>query len=74
MQNYVFEITSWIGVLLVTRSFGTAIFAAAGWYQMEEWAQVKERRYREDFGDRYKPKKYPLTPGIPAWKPKKARN
>jgi very-long-chain enoyl-CoA reductase len=37
------------------------------------WAQEKEKRYRLDFGDKYKPKKYPLIPGIPYSGGKKPR-
>jgi very-long-chain enoyl-CoA reductase len=72
-QNYLFEIISMIGLSLVTGSLSQALFTAAGWYQMQEWAQGKEKRYRQDFGDKYKPKRYPLTPGIPAWRTKKAK-
>lgn len=72
-QNYLFEIISMIGLSLVTGSLSQAIFTAAGWYYMQEWAQGKEKRYRQDFGDKYKPKRYPLTPGIPAWEARKAK-
>lgn len=73
MQNYLFEILSMVGLLLVTGSLSQAIFTAVGWYHMQEWAQGKEKRYRQDFGDKYKPKRYPLTPGIPAWSSKESK-
>jgi very-long-chain enoyl-CoA reductase len=72
-QNYLFEILTMIGLSLVTGSASQAIFTAVGWYQMQEWAQAKEKRYRQEFGDKYKPKRYPLTPGIPAWSSKKPK-
>jgi very-long-chain enoyl-CoA reductase len=73
LQNYLFEIISMIGLSLVTGSLSQAIFTVAGWYQMQEWAQGKEKRYRQEFGDKYKPKRYPLTPGLPAWGTRKPK-
>lgn len=64
-QNYFFETIAWIGICLVTRSFGTLLFTILGTGQMITWANQKEKRYRTDFGDKYKAKKYPILPGLP---------
>jgi len=63
--NYLFETIAWIGICLVTRSFGTLLFTIIGTGQMIPWANQKEKRYRTDFGDKYKAKKYPILPGLP---------
>ena len=62
--NYMFETMTWIGVVLVTRSWASVAFAIAGVVQMASWAWQKERRYRREFGDRYKKKKYAILPGL----------
>ena len=62
--NYMFEILSWIGVAVVTRSLATVVFAAISAAQMGQWAHKKERRYRSEFGENYKNKRYFLFPGI----------
>jgi len=62
--NYLFECIAWVGICLVTRSLSTAIFTAVGWWQMQQWAVGKEKRYRREFPETYKPKLYPLTPGV----------
>ncbi|KAF1966226.1 hypothetical protein BU23DRAFT_329211 [Bimuria novae-zelandiae CBS 107.79] len=62
--NYFFEIVAWIGVALVSRSFSTVLFLAVAAGQMAPWGQKKERRYRKEFGDKYKKKRYAIFPGI----------
>jgi very-long-chain enoyl-CoA reductase len=62
--NYFFEIIAWIGVLLVTRSWATALFIAIAWWILQKWAVVREKRYRKEFPDKYKPKLWPLTPFV----------
>lgn len=57
----------------MSRDWATIVFLIEGIYYMQQWAQQKERRYREEFGDKYKPKKYPFVPFIPAWRPKKVK-
>ncbi|OBT91106.1 hypothetical protein VE02_00102 [Pseudogymnoascus sp. 03VT05] len=61
--NYLFELVSWIGVLLVTRSFATGGFCVVAWLWMQRWAVGREKRYRKEFGKAYKPHLYPMTPG-----------
>lgn len=56
---------------LVTRSWGTVVLLVVGGYQMMVWADEKEWRYRNDFGDKYKKKSYPLIPGYPTTKKNK---
>lgn len=62
--NYMFEVVSWIGMCLITRSWSTVVFSAVGAGQMAIWAKGKERRYRKDFGDKYKKKRFALLPGV----------
>jgi very-long-chain enoyl-CoA reductase len=63
--NYLFETISWIGVYLVSGlSWGVLIFIVVSVAQMAQWAKKKERRYRKEFGDKYKKKRYTMLPGI----------
>lgn len=63
--NYMTETISWIGVYLVSGlSWGVLIFAVVSVAQMAQWAKKKERRYRKEFGDKYKKKRYTMLPGI----------
>lgn len=50
------------------------LFTTVGIIQMVIWAQGKEKRYRLDFGDKYKPKKYPFIPGIAYKGGKRSKN
>ncbi|KIX02118.1 uncharacterized protein Z518_08057 [Rhinocladiella mackenziei CBS 650.93] len=63
--NYLTETISWIGVYLVSGlSWGILIFLLVSVAQMGQWASKKERRYRKEFGDKYKKKRYTMLPGI----------
>jgi very-long-chain enoyl-CoA reductase len=62
--NYMFECMAWIGVALVNRSLSTVVFFVAAAGQMALWAKKKERRYRQEFGDKYKRKRFAMLPGI----------
>lgn len=62
--NYMFEVISWLGVLVVSRSWAVAVFLAIGVAQMYRWALGKEAAYRKEFGPRYKKKRYVLLPGF----------
>jgi len=62
--NYMFEAIAWIGVALVNRSLSTIVFIIVAVGQMGVWAWKKERRYRKEFGDKYKRKRYAILPGI----------
>ena len=62
--NYMFETLTWLGVLLVSRSWATALFIVVAVVQMKAWADKKEARYRQEFGDRYRAKRYTVLPGI----------
>jgi very-long-chain enoyl-CoA reductase len=63
--NYLTETMSWLGVYLVSGfSWGVLIFIIASVAQMAQWANKKERRYRKEFGDKYKRKRYTMLPGI----------
>ena len=62
--NYMYETVAWIGLCLITASWGTVVFTTAAVYMMARWAGQRERRYRKTFGDEYKKKRYLLLPGI----------
>ncbi|KAL4919989.1 3-oxo-5-alpha-steroid 4-dehydrogenase-domain-containing protein [Aspergillus aurantiobrunneus] len=63
--NYFFEIVSWVGVYLVSRlSWSVLFFIVVASAQMALWAQKKERRYRKEFGDKYKRKRFVMLPGL----------
>jgi very-long-chain enoyl-CoA reductase len=59
-----FEAMAWIGVALVNRSLSTVLFIIVAVGQMCAWASKKEKRYRKEFGDKYKRKRYAMLPGI----------
>ena len=59
-----FEIISWIGIWVITWSLGTGVFLAVAIIPMGLWAKKKERRYRKEFGDKYKRKRFGILPGI----------
>lgn len=63
--NYLTETISWVGVYLVSGlSWGVLIFLVVSVAQMAQWAKKKERRYRKEFGDKYKKKRFAMLPGI----------
>ena len=62
--NYMFEVISWIGVILISRSWAVVLFILIGISYMRVWSKGKERALRQEFGDRYKPKKYTMLPGL----------
>lgn len=63
--NYLFEVIAWIGVYLVSGlSWSVLFFIVVGGAQMMSWAAKKERRYRKEFGDKYKRKSFVMLPGI----------
>jgi very-long-chain enoyl-CoA reductase len=62
--NYLFEILAWLAIWIVNGSLSTAVFAIVAGAQMAAWARKKERRYRKEFGDRYKKKRFSMLPGI----------
>ncbi|KAH8730355.1 3-oxo-5-alpha-steroid 4-dehydrogenase-domain-containing protein [Phaeosphaeriaceae sp. PMI808] len=62
--NYMFEVLAWVGVALVNWSLSTVVFIGLAVVQMGAWAWKKERRYRKEFGDKYKRKRYAILPGI----------
>lgn len=63
--NYLFEVVAWLGVYLVSGlNWSILLFIVVGSGTMMKWASGKERRYRKEFGDKYKPKRYAMLPGI----------
>lgn len=62
--NYLFESIAWTGILMVNRSWSTAVFIAVAVGQMGVWAKKKESRYRKELGGKYKKKRFSMIPGI----------
>ncbi|KAJ5762428.1 uncharacterized protein N7511_005810 [Penicillium nucicola] len=63
--NYFFEIMAWFGVYLVSQcNWSVLFFILIGGLQMWSWAWKKEKRYRKEFGDKYKKKRTVLLPGL----------
>ncbi|KAI9369253.1 3-oxo-5-alpha-steroid 4-dehydrogenase-domain-containing protein [Aspergillus egyptiacus] len=63
--NYFFEVVAWVGVYLVSGlSWSVLLFIVVAAGQMAIWAKKKERRYRKEFGDKYKRKKFVMIPGL----------
>ncbi|KAI1388689.1 3-oxo-5-alpha-steroid 4-dehydrogenase-domain-containing protein [Hypoxylon trugodes] len=62
--NYMFEIIAWVGIIMVTRSPSMLLSIIIGSYYMYTWGRGKEKAYREQFGDKYKRKRYVMLPGL----------
>lgn len=62
--NYMFEVVSWLGMILVSRSWAVALLISVGTFIMRIWGIGKEKAYRKQFGDKYKKKKYVMLPGF----------
>ena len=63
--NYFTESMSWMGVYLISGfNWSVLVFIVASVWQMREWALKKEKRYRKEFGDKYKKKRYTMLPGL----------
>ncbi|KAL8789048.1 MAG: hypothetical protein Q9195_007014 [Heterodermia aff. obscurata] len=62
--NYMFETLAWTGILAVTWSLSTLLFVAVAVGQMGVWAGGKEKKYRREFGDKYKKKRSVILPGV----------
>ncbi|RDA93001.1 hypothetical protein CP533_5495 [Ophiocordyceps camponoti-saundersi (nom. inval.)] len=62
--NYMFEIISWVGIIIASRDWAVSLFIAVGGAQMYAWGLGKESAYRKEFGDKYKKKRYVILPGL----------
>lgn len=62
--NYMFEAVAWLGVALLTWSLSSVIFLTAALLPMGSWAKKKEAKYRKEFGNRYRRKRFVMLPGI----------
>jgi very-long-chain enoyl-CoA reductase len=63
--NYLTETISWIGVYLISGlNWSVLLFTFVAVIPMARWAVKKEKRYRKEFGDKYKRKRYTMLPGI----------
>ncbi|KAB5582484.1 3-oxo-5-alpha-steroid 4-dehydrogenase-domain-containing protein [Coniochaeta sp. 2T2.1] len=62
--NYMFEVIAWVGIIIVSRSWAIVVFIFFGIMYMRDWSKGKERSLRQEFGDRYKAKKFTMLPGL----------
>ena len=62
--NYTFEMMAWAGILMINRSWSTAVFVAVAVGQMALWAKKKENRCRKDLGGKYTKKSFTMIPGV----------
>lgn len=62
--NYLFEIVAWVGILILNRSWSTAVFVIVAGAQMGVWAKKKESRYRKELGTHYERKRFSMIPGV----------
>lgn len=62
--NYMFETIAWVGITIVSRSLSTVLFVLVAVGQMGVWAGGKEKKYRREFGDKYKKKRFVMLPGL----------
>ncbi|EME48561.1 hypothetical protein DOTSEDRAFT_39887 [Dothistroma septosporum NZE10] len=62
--NYLFETVAWVGMVLITKSWATVLFAVVASSTMAIWAQKKERRYRKELGGKYQKKRFAMIPGV----------
>ncbi|KAF3934875.1 hypothetical protein ABW19_dt0203366 [Dactylella cylindrospora] len=63
--NYMFEVLGWVAVAAITGwSIPSLVFCGAGLYIQTVWAFQKERRYRKEFGDKYKKKRWVIIPFV----------
>jgi very-long-chain enoyl-CoA reductase len=62
--NYMFEVLGWVGAIVASRSWALALSLVVGCLYMAQWGKQKERAYREEFGDKYKKKRFVMLPGI----------
>ena len=62
--NYMYEILSWVGIIIVSRDWTVLVFIAIGGAQMYTWAKGKESAYRKEFADKYKKKRFVILPGL----------
>lgn len=62
--NYMFEILALIAMFMVNGSWSMLLFMFFGVGQMGIWAKKKEGKYRKEFGDKYKKKRFYMLPGV----------
>jgi very-long-chain enoyl-CoA reductase len=63
--NYFTEIIAWLGIFLISGlNWGVVVFLTLAAGQMGVWAKKKEKRYRKEFGDKYRRKRFVMFPGI----------
>ncbi|KAK6523609.1 3-oxo-5a-steroid 4- dehydrogenase [Arthrobotrys megalospora] len=61
--NYMFEVLGWFAFAMMTGwKIPALVFWGSGLFIQTKWAGQKERRYRKEFGDKYKKKKFVIVP------------
>jgi very-long-chain enoyl-CoA reductase len=62
--NYMFEVIAWVAICVLCRSLGAVLFLVVATTTMAQWGWKRERRYRKEFPDKYKKKRYAILPGL----------
>ncbi|KAK6498916.1 3-oxo-5a-steroid 4- dehydrogenase [Arthrobotrys musiformis] len=63
--NYMFEVLGWFAVAMISGwKIPALVFWGSGLYIQTKWAGQKERRYRKEFGDKYKKKRNVIIPFV----------
>lgn len=63
--NYFFETVGWVTVWVLSGfNWAVGFFTLVSAGQMYLWAVKKEKRYRKEFGDKYKKKRSVMIPGL----------
>ncbi|EGX52925.1 hypothetical protein AOL_s00007g261 [Orbilia oligospora ATCC 24927] len=63
--NYMFEVLGWFAVALISGwKIPALVFWGSGLFIQTKWAGQKERRYRKEFGDKYKKKRSVIIPYV----------
>lgn len=63
--NYFFEVLCWLAVWALSGfNWAVGLFTLVSAGQMYLWALKKEKRYRKEFGDKYKKKRAVLIPAL----------
>ncbi|RVD87865.1 uncharacterized protein DFL_002069 [Arthrobotrys flagrans] len=63
--NYMFEVLGWFAVAMISGwKIPALVFWGSGLFIQTKWAGQKERRYRKEFGDKYKKKRNVIIPYV----------
>ena len=63
--NYLFELVTWMCMWGISGgNWAVGLFVAVAGTTMAMWAGKKERRYRKEFGGKYRAKRWVIVPGV----------